>query len=103
MLGTVQRLWWMGLTLVLAICYFVIGITAGGAIAMAAILGAVLIASTLAIWSRSKPAAAALLVVGALPLGLLTWWSVITPILVVLALVCGGLAIRTAVWPTRIA
>jgi len=35
-----------------------------------------------------------LLVAGAVPLAVLTWWSIVTPILAVLALLLGWTAIR---------
>jgi hypothetical protein len=95
MIATIQRQWWVGLTSVLGIYYLVIGVTAGGAIAIVAILGAMLMVSALALRTHSSLAASVLLVIGALPLGILTWWSLITPILAVLALICGGLAIGT--------
>jgi hypothetical protein len=96
MMATIQRLWWVGLTGVLCIYYLAIGVTAGGSIAVAAVLGAVVMGSALALRSRSRPAANALLVLSALPLGILTWWSLVTPIVATLTLICGGLAIRTA-------
>ena len=94
-MATVQRLWWVGLTGVLGLYYLVIGAMVGGVTGIVAILGAVLIGSALALRTRSMPAARVLLVMGALPLGILTWWSLVTPIMAVLALLCGGLAIGT--------
>lgn len=92
-MATVQRQWWVGLTGVLGLFYLAIGVTVGGAIGIVAILGAVLVVAALALRTNSMQAAIALLVIGTLPLSILTWWSLITPIVAVLALLCGGLAI----------
>ena len=94
-MATIQRLWWVGLTGVVGLYYLVIGAMVGGVTGIVAILGALLIGSALALRTRSMPAASVLLVMGALPLGILTWWSLVTPIMAVLALLCGGLAIGT--------
>jgi hypothetical protein len=95
MIATIQRNWWVGLTAILAIYYLAIGVTVGRTTGVAAILGAILIGSRLGIGTRSGWMAAALLVVGSLPLAVLTWWSAITPSLAALALICGGVAIAT--------
>ena len=92
-MATVQRLWWVGLTGVLGLYYFAVGVTVGGVTGIVAILGAVLIGSALALRTNSKRAAVGLLLIGTLPLTILTWWSLIAPILAVLALICGSLAI----------
>lgn len=96
MKANVQPFWWVGLTVILALYYAATGVLTGRSIAIVAILGAVLIGSALALRMRSKLAASALLVLGALPLGILTWWSLVTPILATLTIICGVLAIRTA-------
>jgi hypothetical protein len=60
-------------------------------------------------WPRSRlPAdlgrrAIALLVVGALPVGIVTWWSIATPVLAVLAFLLGRSAIRYTNQPRRFA
>jgi hypothetical protein len=96
MIATVQRHWWSGLTAILAIYYLAVGVGIGGTTGIAAIVGAILIGSGLWVRSRSRILAAALLILGALPLAALTWWSAIAPVLAVLALICGGVAITTA-------
>ena len=93
MIGTIERAWWPGLTALVAICYGIIGLEVGSAVGVAGILGAVLIAAALAMRIRSRPLAGLLLCVGAVPFAILTWWSLITPLLAVLALLCGGVAI----------
>ena len=93
MIGTIERAWWPGLAALVAICYGIIGLEVGTAVGVAGILGAALIAASPCLRSRSRPLAGVLLCVGAVPFALLTWWSLITPLLAVLALVCGGVAI----------
>jgi len=93
MIGTIERAWWPGLAALVAICYGIIGLEVGTAVGVTGVLGAVLIVTALGLRSRSRPLAGALLCVGALPFALLTWWSVITPLLAILALICGGVAI----------
>jgi len=95
-MATIQRLWWVGLTGVLGLFYLAIGVTVGGATGIVAILGAVLVIAALALRTNSKRAAVALLMIGTLPLGIFTWWSLITPVVAMLALICGGLAIGTS-------
>jgi hypothetical protein len=95
-MANMQRLWWVGLTGVLGVYYLAIGVTAGGATALVAVPGAVFLGVALVVRTRSRLAAVTLLVIGALPLAILTWWSLVTPIVAVLALICGGLAIVTA-------
>jgi len=93
MIGTIERAWWPGLTALVAICYGIIGLEVGAAVGVTGVLGAVLIVTALGLRTRSRPLAGALLCAGAVPLAILTWWSLITPLLALLALVCGGVAI----------
>lgn len=93
MIGTIERAWWPGLTALVAIYYGIIGLEVGAAVGVVGVLGAALIAASPCLRSRSWPMASVLLCVGAIPFAILTWWSVITPLLAVLALVCGGVAI----------
>lgn len=92
----VHRNWWVGLTAILAIYYLAVGVAIGGTTGVVALVGALLIGSSLGIRTRSRLLAAGLLVVGALALGALTWWSAVTPVLAALVLICGGVAITTA-------
>ncbi len=93
MIATIERAWWPGLTALVAIYYGVIGLTTGAEVGMAGLFGAVLIAVALGVRIWSRPLAGVLLGVGAAPLAVLTWWSMITPALALLALVCGGVSI----------
>ena len=92
-MAIVERQWWVGLTGVLGLYYLAIGVATGGATGRVAVLGAMLIGSALAMRTHSRPAASALLVIGALPLAILTWWSLVTPVVAMLTLMCGSLAV----------
>ena len=96
-----RRNWLMGLTVALAAMYGWIGFAAQGISRLVGLLGAVLIVAALVAATRSRPAAAALLVVGALPLAVITWWSVVTPLLAAVALTVGMVAIRRVPSPAR--
>jgi hypothetical protein len=72
------------LTLVLAGCYVLTWDPLG-------IVGAVLIAGSLFV---PRLPAYILLVAGAVPLAVVTWWSIVTPLLAVMTLVMGAAAIR---------
>ena len=93
MIGTIERAWWPGLAGLVAICYGIIGLEVGTEVGVAGLLGAALIAAALAMRIRSRPLAGIFLCVGTIPFAILTWWSLITPLLAVLALICGGVAI----------
>lgn len=91
---TVRRTWPIVLVGVVVQLYLWVGVAAhgwdrvwwlaGGAIILAAVAGA----------RRSFTVAIGLLVIGALPLAVATWWSVATPVLATLALGLGWSAIR---------
>lgn len=70
---------------VLLACYVVVPhwLGTGGAVV---VLGAVLLARTL--WSYG------LLVLGAVPLAVVTWWSVVTPLLAVVTVTVGVVLVR---------
>lgn len=52
--------------------------------------GALVIASVLAAVRYSRGVAAVLLILGAVPFAVLTWWSVVTPLIAVAALIIGA-------------
>lgn len=101
-MANMQRSWWVRLTAVLCLYYVIIGVQAGGSTAVVAILGVVCMGAALVMRARSRPAASCLLAIGALPLGIVLWWSLITPIIAVLALICGGLAISACRRPATL-
>lgn len=77
----------------LALLYAWIGFSAQGPERIAALGGAVLVVSTIAATRWSRAAAIGMLLVGALPLAVLTWWSVATPVLAAVTVAVG--------WPAR--
>jgi len=83
------------LTAVLAALYAYVGISSGGAAMAAGLLGATLILLTLLDLGLPRWVRELMLVVGALPLAALTWWTLVTPILAVLVIVIGSVAVRT--------
>jgi hypothetical protein len=91
--GTLHRTWRIGLVVVLAALYAWIGISAHGVDRILGLAGALLILGTLAVTARSRAVAAVLLLLGALPLAVTTWWSVATPLLAALCLLLA--------WPLR--
>ena len=86
---TSQRRWLRTLTVVIAVLYAWVGLAANGRDRTLGLVGAAAILAALAIGARSRPAAVALLILGALPLAVLTWWSIATPVLAALCLVLG--------------
>jgi hypothetical protein len=94
-----QRNWLIGLTAVVALLFAWIGLSASvDALDRAlALAGSLLIVAALATARRARRAGGVLLVLGTLPLAVATWWSIVTPLLAVLALVLGGLATRRTV------
>jgi hypothetical protein len=93
MTGSLQWTWRIGLVVVIAALYAWVGISAHGTDRILGLAGALLILGALAVAPRSRPVAAVLLLLGALPLAVTTWWSVATPLLAVLCLILG--------WPWR--
>ena len=94
MTGLVRRNWLIGLTAVTALLYLYVGVGAHGLTRLLAWLGGVLILAAIAAAARSRPLAWILLLAGALPVAVATWWSLVTPLLAVLALLFGWLVIR---------
>lgn len=96
-----RRRWLSALTAVGALAYGWVGFNAQGLERPAGLAGAAAVLAALAVagFRTGRPAAlvaAALLVLGVLPLAMLTWWSVVTPLLAVLILVLGGARVRAA-------
>jgi hypothetical protein len=93
MTGTVHLSWRIGLVVVIAALYAWVGIFAHGIDRIFVVAGALLVLAALAITSRSRAVAAVLLLLGALPLAVNTWWSPAIPLLGVLCLLLD--------WPWR--
>jgi asparagine N-glycosylation enzyme membrane subunit Stt3 len=91
---TLRRTWPAALTGVIALLYTRVGLAADGRDQILGIVGGLVMLVALAAAQRSQPVALVLLVVGTLPLAVATWWSIATPVLAVLALVLGAIAIH---------
>jgi len=91
---TVRRTWPAIGVAVLAVCYLWIGVVAHGWDRILGLAGGLLILAEVGAARRSVPAACALLVLGALPLAVFTWWSIVTPVLAVVVLLLRWIAAR---------
>jgi len=89
-----RRNWLAVLTAVTALLYLYVGVGAHGLTRLLAFLGGLLILAAIAAAARSRPLAWLLLLAGALPVAVATWWSVVTPLLAVLALLFGWMVTR---------
>lgn len=91
---TLRRTWPAALTAVTALLHAWIGLAAEGWEQILGMAGGLVILVAVATAQRPRTAATVLLVAGALPLAVATWWGIVTPLLAVLALVLGWFAIR---------
>ena len=89
-----RRTWPAVLTTMTALLYAWIGLTAHGWNQILGLAGALVIVAALTAAPRSRPAAMVLLMIGAVPLAIATWWSIVTPVLAIVALGLGWFAIR---------
>lgn len=90
----VRRNWLIVLTAVTALLYLYVGVGAHGLARLLAFPGGILILAAIVAAARSRLLAWLLLLAGALPVAVATWWSVVTPLLAVLALAFGWMVIR---------
>jgi hypothetical protein len=91
----VRGAWPAVLTGILGACLALVAATADTPLPLGlGLAGGLAVAAAPWIAGRSVPVAAAVLLLGALPYAAITWWSVITPLTAVLALVTGAVAIR---------
>lgn len=89
-LGAVVRAQWTpALVVILAAVYLAFGIVDRGAVGLLGILGAVATVAALAVRRRSRPLAAGVLVVGAVPFAAATAWTLVTPLTAALLLLIG--------------
>jgi len=100
---TVRRTWPAIGVAVLALFYLWIGFAAHGWDRILGLAGGVLIVVAVAIARRSVSAAYTLLVLGALPLAIVTWWSIATPVLAIVVLLLGWIAVRHLRAPRAVA
>lgn len=91
---TLHRMWPSALLAILALQYVWIGTVAAGPDRLLGLAGGLIILAAVVVARRSAPAFLVLLVVGALPLGLATWWSIVTPALAALTVLLGWIAAR---------
>jgi hypothetical protein len=88
-IGTVRRQWLRVLVSVLGAYEIGLAFTARPAIAALGVIGGLLVVAAPWVARRSTAWAVALLIVGTLPFAVLTWWSLIVPLVAVLALAIG--------------
>jgi hypothetical protein len=100
---TVRRTWPAIGVAVLALFYLWIGAAAHGWDRILGLAGGVLILAAVAAARRSVSAAYTLLVLGALPLAIVTWWSIATPVLAIVVLILGWIAVRHLRTPRAVA
>jgi hypothetical protein len=89
----VEHVWLDGLTVVLGLSYAVMGLAVGGFSGRLGILGGILIVAALVVGRRAAWLGMALLALGAVPFAMSTWWSLVTPLTALLALLLGGIVI----------
>jgi len=88
-----ERVWRKSLVALCGAYYVFLGASALGIAGLLGILGGLLVWTALATASHSRVLALTLLTIGALPFAIVTWWSVVTPIVAVLVLVLGRSAV----------
>ncbi len=91
---TLRRTWPAVGVVVLALCYLWIGATAHGWDRTLALAGGALILGAVAVARRSMSIAYLVLVLGALPPAVVTWWSIASPLLAIVVLILGWVAVR---------
>jgi hypothetical protein len=94
MTNVARRNWLTAITIVTALLYLYTGADAHGLGRLLAFLGGTLILAAVAAAARSRLLAWFLLLAGALPVAVATWWSIVTLLLALLALLFGWLVIR---------
>jgi hypothetical protein len=97
-LEEISRSWLAALTVVLGAFYIFLGATALGVAGMLGIVGGVMIITVIATsWRLPLRVGRIVLVAAALPLAVLTWWSIVTPLLAILVVAIGWAALRRPV------
>lgn len=92
---TISRHWLDALTGVLGAFYIFLGATALGLAGMLGIGGGITILAIVALSSRIPTRVASLvLVTAAVPFAVLTWWSIVTPLLAIVVVATGSFALR---------
>lgn len=89
-----ERHWRVALLAACGASYVLLGATAIGGAGALGIVGGVLLWAVPAAARRSRATAYGVLLAGALPFAAVTWWSVVTPLIAMLAIWFGGTVIR---------
>jgi hypothetical protein len=91
---TLHRNWPSAFLAVLGLLYLWIGVVANGWDCLFAFIGGVLIIAAAETIRRTGTLALGILLLGSLPLAAATWWSIVTPVLAILTMLMGLLALR---------
>jgi hypothetical protein len=89
-----ERHWRNGLLALCGAYYILLGATALGVVGVVGIVCGLLVWTAIGVAPHSRSGAAVLLLVGALPFALLTWWSAVTPLIAIVTLVIGHRIVR---------
>jgi hypothetical protein len=92
---TIRRNWSAILLAILAATYLALGLALQGFAGLVGIAGAGAVAGAPAVRRRSHARSMALVLLGAVPFAVLTYWSVVTPLAAILMLALGRFALRT--------
>jgi hypothetical protein len=91
----VRRRMWPALILVLAADHLALGLASGGHARVLGIAGGALIVAACIAATTSRPGlAVAVAVLGATPLAMTTWWSIVTPLLATVTIAVTLIATR---------
>jgi hypothetical protein len=94
-LDTISRRWLAALTVVLGAFFIFLGVTALGVPGVLGIVGGITIVSVVATSSRVPSRVGFfILVAAAVPFAVLTWWSIVTPLLAIATIAIGWRALR---------
>jgi hypothetical protein len=94
-LDTIRRSWLAALAVVLGAVYIFLGATALGVPGVLGIVGGITILTVVATSSRVPSRVGSfILVAAALPFAVVTWWSIVTPLLAIATIAIGWCALR---------
>jgi len=93
LVNAIRRNWLRVLTVILGGLYIYAAIHESGVLRLTGLVGGVLIVIAPFAGIRSRLLGGGLLMMGALPFAILTWWSIVTPLIAACALLLGGIAV----------
>jgi hypothetical protein len=100
---TISRRWLAALTVVLGAFFIFLGVTALGVPGTLGIVGGITIIAVIATSSRVPSGVGSfVLVAAALPFAVLTWWSIVTPLLAIATIAIGWRALRGGWMPREL-